>query len=449
MSSAHRSSSAVVATGTGRPHRAWLVLVACCALFGASVGVIGNSAGIYLVPVSEDMGWSLADLNSYLTFVALFMTASLPVAGWVLPRTGIRFILAGAVTLAAVVYGASSLFTELAHWYAGGALLGIAFSFLFYLPVPLLVNNWFRKRNGLALGIAAAFASVVAAVANPIGSRLIEQIGWRETRVVMAVVAWVMAVPLVLLLVRLTPAELGLRPYGAEEADAEAASAATGPVEPVPAAPAPALGRVLRSAPFLAVLGLSGLLAMTASMLQQVPSVASTAGLSATTGATGVSAIMVGGILGKLALGWVFDRLGILATALIAAGLGATGSLVVLASGSTAVFLLGCFVFGGAYAGLTVIPPLAVRELFGTARYSRIYSFVTVALGLFAAVAPVLYARIHDATGSFDGAWLVCVGSYAVVGLLMAVAVRTARTSPVTVHAVPAQPDHPRVGTAA
>ncbi|HEY0216466.1 MAG TPA: MFS transporter, partial [Cellulomonas sp.] len=428
---------------------AWLILVACCALFGASVGVIGNSAGIYLVPVSEDMGWSLADLNSYLTFVALFMTVSLPVAGWVLPRTGIRFILAGAVTLAAVVYGASSLFTSLAHWYAGGALLGIAFSFLFYLPVPLLVNNWFRNRNGLAIGVAAAFASVVAAVANPVGSRLIEQIGWRETRVVMAVVAWVMAVPLVLLVVRLTPGELGLRPYGAEEVDAAETSgtvaagvaagsapaaaaggaAALAPV--VPAAPGPALGRVLRSAPFLAVLLLSGLLAMSASMLQQVPSVAAGAGLSPTTGATGVSAIMVGGILGKLCLGWVFDHLGILPTTLIAAGLGATGALVVLAGGAaTAVFLLGCFVFGGAYAGLTVIPPLAVRQLFGTAGYSRIYSCVTVALGLFAAVAPVLFARIHDVTGSFDGAWWVCVGSYAAVGLLMAVAVRTARTSP-------------------
>jgi MFS family permease len=374
------------------------------------------------------MGWSLGDLNSYLTFVALFMTASLPVAGWLLPRTCIRFILAGAVTLAAVVYGASSLFTELAHWYAGGALLGIAFSFLFYLPVPLLVNNWFTKRNGLAVGIAAAFASVVAAVANPVGSRLIEAVGWRETRVIMAVVAWLMAVPLVLAVVRLTPGELGLRPYGAESTGSEATAATPASAAP---APAPALGRVLRSAPFLAVLLLSGLLAMTASMLQQVPSVADSQGLSATTGATGVSAIMVGGILGKLALGWVFDRLGILPTTLIAAAFGAIGSVVVIAAGTTtAVFLLGCFLFGGAYAGLTVIPPLAVRQIFGTARYSRIYSFVTVALGLFAAVAPVLYARIHDATGTFDGAWWVCVGAYAVVGLLMAVAVRTARTSP-------------------
>jgi MFS family permease len=421
MSSTHRSRPE-----SARPHRAWLILVACCALFGASVGVIGNSAGIYLVPVSEDMGWSLGDLNSYLTFVALFMTASLPVAGWLLPRTGIRFILAAAVTLAAVVYGASSLFTELAHWYAGGALLGIAFSFLFYLPVPLLVNNWFKKRNGLAVGIAAAFASVIAAIANPVGSRLIEAVGWRETRVIMAVVAWLMAVPLVLAVVRLTPGELGLRPYGADDADA--ATPATTAATP---APAPALGRVLRSAPFLAVLLLSGLLAMTASMLQQVPSVANSQGLSASTGATGVSAIMVGGILGKLALGWVFDRLGILPTTVIAASLGAIGSVVVIAAGTTtAIFLLGCFLFGGAYAGLTVIPPLAVREIFGTARYSRIYSFVTVALGLFAAIAPVLYARIHDATGTFDGAWWVCVGSYAAVGLLMAVAVRTARTSP-------------------
>lgn len=403
-------------------HRAWWVLVACCLLYGGAVGVIGNSAGIYLSPVSEDMGWSLSALNGYLTVVSLVMAATLPVAGWLLPRTGLPWLLAGAMTLAAGTYSASALFTSLSHWYVAGVLLGISYGILLYIPIPLVINNWFRTRNGLALGIAAAFASAVAAVANPVGGALIDAIGWRETRAIMGGVGWLLAVPATLLLIRLKPEQLGLTPYGASESESvPAPAAADGGGE---------VSRAVRSVPFVCAVMLGGMIAFGACMLQQAPSHATAVGLSSATGATGVSAIMIGGILGKLALGWLHDRRGALVTTLVCAVLGVTGPLIVIAAaGNAGLFLLGCLVFGGGYAGLVVVPPLMVRHLFGTAHYSRLYSFVTVALGLFSAAAPVAYARIHDVTGTFTGAWLASALAFVLMATLAVVAVRT-RTAP-------------------
>lgn len=420
-------------------HRAWWVLVACCLLYGGAVGVIGNSAGIYLSPVSEDMGWSLASLNGYLTVVSLVMTATLPVAGWLLPRRSLPWLLGGAMTLACGTYAASALFTSLTHWYVAGVLLGLAYGVLLYIPIPLVLTNWFRTRNGLALGIAAAFASAVAAVANPVGGALIDAIGWRETRAIMGGVGWLLAVPATLLLIRLRPEQLGLRPYGADDVvtDPGPAAPAPGSVPSSPSSPtSPAVRRsvaaAVRSVPFACAVLLGGLLAFGACILQQAPSHAAAVGLSSATGATGVSAIMVGGIAGKLALGWLHDRRGVLLTTLVCAVLGVAGPLIVVAGGGAVVpFLLGCLVFGGGYAGLVVVPPLMVRHLFGAADYARLYSFVTVALGLFSAAAPVAYARIHDVTGSFTGAWLASALAFVLMAALAVVAVRM-RPAPVT-----------------
>ena len=421
------SASAVQAspTTTPRVHRAWWVLVACCLMFGGIVGVIGNSAGIYLKPVSDELGVSLASLNGYMTVVALVMTATLPVAGWVLPRVKVHVVLALALTLGTGTYAMSALFTSLMHWYIAAIALGISFGFLLYVPIPLLVNNWFHRRNGLAIGLTAAFASLVAAAVNPIGGALISSIGWRETRAIMGVAAWVMSVPAVLLLVRYSPERMGLRPYGAEADEADAAAGvviANAPVSTL------ALADALRSVRFWLTMLLVGLFALGASMLQQTPSHASIVGLDAATGAAGVSAIMIGGILGKLGLGWLHDRTGVVRTAVVSTALGVTGAAIVIISGDNAFgFLAGCFVFGGAYAGLTVVPPLTVRHFFGTTDYSRIYSLVTVSLGVFSAAAPLLYASIADRSGSFTGAWLVAAGAYVVIATLMLVVNAMAR----------------------
>ncbi len=428
MSTSPQVAVAAPAPAAHRVHRAWWVLVGCCLMYGGIVGIVGNSAGIYLKPVSTDMGWSLASLNSYLTVVSLVMTATLPVAGWVLPRVRIELALALALTLGTGTYAASAAFTALAHWYLAGVLLGISFGFLLYVPVPLVLNSWFNRRNGLALGLTAAFASAVAAAANPIGGALIESVGWRETRLIMGSVAFVMSVPAVLLLVRNRPESLGLRPYGAGAQ--EAGSPADPAVAPTTGAAARDLRGAVRSLPFCCLVLLAGLFAFGASMLQQTPSHAAAVGLDATTGATGVSAIMIGGILGKIGLGQLHDRRGVVVTTLVSAALGVLGPVVViLAAGHVAGFFVGCFLFGGAYAGLVVVPALAVRHFFGTTDFSRLYSLVTVSLGLFSAAAPVLYARIYDVSGSFDGSWTACAAAYVLVAVLMLVATRSARAS--------------------
>src|SRR4029079_3665590 len=84
---------------------------------------------------------------------------------------------------------------------------------------------WFSARRGFAMGLLTASTATGQLVFLPLLASVIQQHGWRAAALVMAAAA-AMAVPLVALLLRERPADLGLPPLGA---DGLAPAAAGGP----------------------------------------------------------------------------------------------------------------------------------------------------------------------------------------------------------------------------
>ena len=110
------------------------------------------------------------------------------------------------------------------------------------------------------------------------------------------------------------------------------------------------------------------------------------------------SAAMVGVTIGKVGLGAINDR-NTLAGVIATVGLGIAGLLLLL-SGHTHIVLsiTGGFLFGWAYAGVSVQTPLLVRSVFGDRNYARIYSNVSMAIAVGGAVAAGGWGLLADAT---------------------------------------------------
>lgn len=161
---------------------------------------------------------------------------------------------------------------------------------------------------------------------------------------------------------------------------------------------------------------------MCAAFFQQIPAFAAHGALGASAGAMAVSIIMVGGVVFKLVLGALNDKIGVKYTGIIAASCGAIGILLAYIAGeNVALFYAGMVVFGGGYAGLTVIAPMLARAAFGSLNYSQIYSWVSTGIFIATAISFLVYGMIYDTTGSFDLCFILVIGMYVLAVVLVPV----------------------------
>lgn len=303
-------------------------------------------------------------------------------------------------------------------------MYGITSSFFMYLATPTLINAWFRKSAGLALGIAGAVLSITAAIVSPIGQSMITSHGWQYSRTVLAVIVTIFSVLITALLVRKDPESMGMLPYGADS-EPEATSTQQSAVEE-----GATFTQARGSAALYLVILVAGIFCLGASFFQQIPSFAATGKLGAEAGAIAVSIVMVGGVVGKFLLGWMTDHFGASITGVFASLCGVAGVLLAFISGSNVgLFYVGVGIFGIAFAALTVVSPMLARQGFGTAHYPEIYSWVSSGIFVFSGIAPLLYARIYDATQSFTMAFVFVIVIYVIAAALSPIIVKLARKS--------------------
>ena len=280
-----------------RLHPAWLILIACCFLQAGGMGTINNAAGIMVPAVLGDLQFSQGSFMLYFTIQGLCMTAALPVAGKLLPKVSMRVLVSVGMVAAALAFASMGQFNAVWQWYVAGAVLGVAAAFAFLLPAPVMIGNWFKKKAGLAMGIAMACSGIGGAVMNPLGGALIQSLGWRPTYAVLALIAAVLVLPFSLLVMKFKPAD-PRDAYGADEVEDTPASSGAETASGVSAA------RAVRSLAFACVFLVAGFLSLESAFLQLMPTYAGTVGLAAVA-AFLPSIAMISNIVGKLVLGWL------------------------------------------------------------------------------------------------------------------------------------------------
>lgn len=400
----------------------WLVLMGAIGAYSIPVGMIGNTAGIYVAPVMAEFGWDQTSTTLYRTIQPIVAALCTPIAGRMYAKYSARWIL----TITALVFGLASVgtafATELWQWHLYGVVYGVTAAFFMYLAAPVLVNRWFHKRTGMALGITAAVLSIIAAIVTPWAQQLIDAYGWRESRLWVTAIATVASVIITFVFVRDSPLKMGVMAYG--EGEEKAADA---PADAVSATEGATRAQALRSPGLYLVILIAAIIVMTAAFFQQIPAYTAKSHLGAAAGAMAVSIVMIGGTVGKLVLGWLCDRIGIKPTAIAAMLCGALGMLMAWVAIDLWLFYLGMVVFGIGYAGLTVLVPLLVRNSFGSRNYADIFSWVSTGIFVATSVSFLVYGRIVDLTGSFTWCFILVIALYVLAALLIIPAVNLSR----------------------
>ena len=401
-----------------KSHYAWIILIATCALQAGTMGILMNSAGIFFSPVADELNVGVGSISLYLTIFMLVMTFMFPVLGRVLQTVNIRIAFSAGFIVCIVALGLMSQYTAVWHFYLSAIAMGLVAP-LFFLSSPIMIGNWFEKKQGLAMGISAAFASLGGVILNPIISYCIIEFGWRTSYIIIAIIGAIVVLPFSLFVIRLRPEDMGLKPFGhevREEKDEFELAEGTSNQEGVPAS------KAVKSLAFISLFLGIGLLSFLGGYSQQLPSYALSIGFTATIGGTLVSISLIGSIASKLLLGALADKFGIKNVVIGGTIVVIIGFISLLMSNGNITFIIIGAVLYGANASLyNVGTPLLTRSVFGNKDFATIYSYISVGQSLVGALGVSTVGFIYDASGSYIMTFILgiivsAVAIFAIVG---------------------------------
>jgi MFS family permease len=164
--------------------------------------------GTFLVPITQELGWTRAAVSGVLGLIAVVAAISYPFIGRTMDRVGARpMILAGNVALAVLVAGLSQTTGNIWLFYLQFGLIGLAGSVCASPMIAKVVSNWFDGRRGLMLGVTAGVGNGVGATLMPVmAGVLLPLIGWRATYGVIGATVLVVGFPIMWLWLHDTPA---------------------------------------------------------------------------------------------------------------------------------------------------------------------------------------------------------------------------------------------------
>jgi MFS family permease len=392
-----------------------MVGVAFCVDFVA-VGFFFYSYGVFFTAIEQEFGGSRLGVSLGLTVTATVGAIAAPFVGQALDRFPLkRVITAGAASMALGFLALSQVRTPLEFYLALGVFIGFGASAMGGLATAKLVTNWFARRRGTALGIAATGISASGVVMPFVTASLIEAFGWREGFLLYGAFTALVVVPLVLRLVISSPEDVGQRPDGQAVATPLPATAPVGIPGHAPSPPAP----ILNDRNFWVLVAVIGLLfcCQSATLTHMVPRVTDT-GVSLQTASLVMSLTAGSGIIGKLSFGWLVDRW----TARRAIGFTVTaqliGQIAMLQADGLPLFAVGAAVFGYGMGGVVPLQGALVAKTFGRARFGKALGLMRPAMFPVQIIGVPLAGGIFDATGSYRLAFLLFIALYLLAALL-------------------------------
>ena len=197
-----------------KKHYHWIIVALILFEQAVHIGIINNISGLFIIPVTEDLGISRGSFSLAYSLRSLAGFFSTLFSGIFFAKYGYRklctlflLITAGAYALLGSSHSVVMLAVAL-------TLAGMGEGFCSTAAASRMVNTWFHTHQGLILGLVTASTGLGGSLFSIILSGTIEADGWRAGYYLCGILVAAMAV-LIFLISRDRPGQIGLLPYGA------------------------------------------------------------------------------------------------------------------------------------------------------------------------------------------------------------------------------------------
>jgi sugar phosphate permease len=398
---------------THRIHRAWLVAGVTFLVLIASAA-FRSSFGVMIVPFEDEFGWSREVTSLAVSVNLVFYGLTAPFATALMERFGIARIAAGAMTLIALGTGLTIFMTQ--SWQLvllWGVVVGLGTGSTALVFGALIANRWFAERRGLVLGILGTAFATGQLVFLPLIARTIEQNGWRSATLAIAALC-TLTIPLVLIVIRDRPSDVGLRPYGAtgdptpEELGRNTTHsgwrAASNALVTLRAACATPAFWLLAGTFFVCGWTTNGIIST-----HFVPAMHDH-GMGPTTAASLLAIVGIFDIFGTIGSGWLTDRVNPRILLLVYYALRGSALIalpIILGPDVQPPLIVVMILFGLDW--VATVPPTATlcRQIYGIERGTIVFGWVFAAHMVGAATAAAVSGAMRASNGNYVSAWIL------------------------------------------
>jgi MFS family permease len=417
----------------------WVIVLVS---FLTMVLVVGTrfSFGVFYSSMLTEMGWSRAATAGIFSVSMLVYAAVASGVGAAFDRWGPRRMFPVAAVLLGVGFFLCSGMTTLWQFYFYyGVLVGTGFTALGFIPHVALMARWFDRRRGLATSLALAGTGVGSFLLAPWSEWLIAQYGWRQSYVVYAALIPGVLIPLILLVQRSRPEDMGLHPDGVlTSASAE---------RQIPRRPGAAVDTpytvALTTRGFWALFGVIFAIACTVMLLtvhqnQYLVDIGFSPAFAAWM--LGLSGLLRSS--GSILWGALSDRLTRELSFTLSTLLGVVGLLCLLsAQTSPDVWrvVVSVLLMGLGYGGSSVIYSTAAADLFQGRHFGKILGLMEIGFGLGASLGSAMAGVVFDYFQTYRPAFYLTIGlMLASIAAIWIAAPRSARRAMEAVASTPA-----------
>ena len=383
----------------------WVILVCCVLTLMFTYATRFSLSQLFSTEILSETGFASSAYFLSTTIASVVCIFTSPIAGKLLRGKYMRltFLICCIGTMG--FYSCYGLCRELWQFWLVGALQGFFAMGACTMPVNIMITNWFEKSRGLMISIATMGISIGGTVLSPFISWCIQNYGWRKAYFMLGALCLIFMIPIAGFIVRRTPQEVGLEPYG----HGEEMTTGTSKKKAVVQSSWNATLKEARQTPIFWMFIIGAFLIYFTSCIMSHMSyyLRSEGGFDAGSIAAYISLYSTIAIFGKLVLGTIFDRFG--SKAGIAFGCGTFFLFLTafyLVQGSQFMLYAAAVLYGFGTCAVTVSIPIMITSIFGARNYSEIYGFTCSFTMAASAIGPSAIGLIYDLTGSYKPAIL-------------------------------------------
>ncbi len=377
---------------TSKPFYGLYIVAACFFILFMLWGMVLNTFPIFLKPIAEDMGWGRGALAVALLVGSIGAAVASPIAGMMIDRIGAKPVMLAGTLVIGFALLAGSRIALLWQLYVVFAFIGLGLMCATIIPCSLLISNWFIARRGTAMSGAFVGTSVGGMVMSPVANWIILNYGWRTAFAFSGLGILVLVIPVILLVIRTRPSEIGLEAYRCAGPETSGVDDNWG----FSVRQALSLRVFWQIAAIMLLVGL-----VTTGLGNHCVAYLTDLGHSPTRAAFAWSVVMGAMAVGKLSMGPIADRWGA-KTVMAGASVLFSVSIGILTLAQPYWLVLAfAVVYGFALGAPLVINPLLTGDYLGIKNFATILGVLNVLATIGAAVGPVGAGIFFDAQKTY------------------------------------------------